>query len=172
MPAADRGIDNEWLAERGIGVEVVDGRVYYTGWQRPTLAEVVRGTEGCGSGMQRYRQLMRYFGLCWFNVPPGDRFGLVADEPESLGERWDAFAAGYAEELCQRDGVDVPAWAHRPERYLDYLWFPAAPTEFFRLMAMTAPAPWFAEHGVLVEDRELIAARDLIEGKGAAIWNR
>ncbi len=72
-----------------------------------------------------------------------------------MDERWDAFVAGYVEELCQRDRTEVPEWVHQPARYLDHLWFPAAPTEFFRLIALNNSAPWFALHGVLVEDREL-----------------
>ena len=57
-------------------------------------------------------------------VPPADRQALVADEPPTTGDRrWDAMLAGVVEHLCFHHNIAVPAWALRPDRFLDRWWF-------------------------------------------------
>ena len=137
------------------------------------LAEYVETTRTCDTDMWRYRILLRSFWLRWADTPMEERFALVADEPPSLGKRWDAFVAGYAQELCCRYQIDPPGWVFQPEKYLDHFWFPTAPRRNRLLWAITSPAPWLQEHGVIVWDRELVLAQELIEGKGAvSSWRR
>ena len=137
------------------------------------LAEYVETTRSCDTDMWRYRILLRSFWLRWADTPVEERFALVADEPPSLGKRWDAFVAGYAQELCCRYQIDPPEWVFQPEKYLDHFWFPTDPSKYSMLRAVISPAPWLQEHGVIVWDRELVLAQELIEGKGAvSSWRR
>jgi hypothetical protein len=57
-------------------------------------------------------------------APRADRPALVADEPPTTGDRrWDAMLAGVVEHLCFHHHLAVPAWALRPDRFLDRWWF-------------------------------------------------
>ena len=136
-----------------------------------TLAEHVECARPCDTDMWRYRIFLRSFWLRWADTPADEKFGLVAEEPASLGERWDAFAAGYAQELCRRYQITPPGWVFRSEKYLDHFWFPTleVQSDYTLLRIVTAPAPWLQEHGVLLWDRELATAQELIEGKGFTV---
>lgn len=136
-----------------------------------TLAEHVECARPCDTDMWRYRIFLRSFWLRWADTPTEERFGLVAEEPASLGERWDAFVAGYAQELCCRYQITPPGWVFQPEKYLDHFWFPTleVQSDYTLLRIVTTPAPWLQEHGVLLWDRELATAQELIEGKGFTV---
>ena len=163
---------DEFMTDRieSAGAVAVEWAPHRTLYAR-TLAEHVECARPCDTDMWRYRIFLRSFWLRWADTPTEERFGLVAEEPASLGERWDAFIAGYAQELCCRYRINPPGWVFRPEKYLDHFWFPTleVQSDHTLLRIVTSPAPWLQEHGVLLWDRELATAQELIEGKGFTV---
>jgi len=118
-----------------------------------TLAATARRIRefGCGD--------LRDFWVCvgdflddWYAADPDTRQEMLREEPPETGDRrFDAYLAALAEHLAVRSGLPVPAWAGRPERFLDRFWFP---TEFKSLHAMAlvqSPAA-FRRRGIFVDE--------------------
>src|SRR5258708_24288773 len=55
--------------------------------------------------------------------PSARQAALLRVEPKPTGSaRWDAFLGALAEHLAFHGGFSVPAWAQKPERFLDRSW--------------------------------------------------
>jgi hypothetical protein len=104
--------------------------------------------------------------LCWRLIaefleeyrwePSVTRFGLLVEEPASIGdERWDVFLAALAEHLAARDGHAAPSWAE--SRSLRRLWFPFN-TRAARVDAVVYAPAAFRRRGVYVAAQELEVA--------------
>lgn len=53
------------------------------------------------------------------NRSPKRQAEMIADEPMLLEEAWcNALLAGMAEFIAQREDIEVPSWALKPERFL------------------------------------------------------
>lgn len=53
------------------------------------------------------------------NCTPRRQAEMIADEPMLLEEAWcNALLAGMAEFIAQREDIEVPSWALKPERFL------------------------------------------------------
>ena len=88
--------------------------------------------------------------------PSGERWRLLADAPEAVGdERWDVLFAGLAEHLAMRDGQDAPLWS--ASRGLRRFWFPFD-TPGARAQALVHAPAAFRRRGVFVADYEIDAA--------------
>ena len=72
------------------------------------------------------RLILNEFGHFFCHSNTAERDILVGAEPEPFDRRWDAFLAGYTEFLCAAAGLQAPAWALEPGRYLDAGGWPAA----------------------------------------------
>ena len=82
------------------------------------------------------------------NAPQAARPMLVADEPDSVDERWDAFLAAVAEHLCCEAGLGPPAWRHGPPRHLPEFWFAGGCFDFDRARTIATTPTAFDRHGV------------------------
>ncbi|WP_419943693.1 hypothetical protein [Candidatus Poriferisodalis sp.] len=71
----------------------------------------------------RLRLLLHGFGLVCQHASSAELGRLVAAEPDSVDERWDAFLAALVEHLCEQCGLDSPRWARSPKRRLARPWF-------------------------------------------------
>lgn len=57
-------------------------------------------------------------------VPVSERPSLVTDRPVDLADDVaQAYLGALAEHTCAAAGVAAPAWATKPDRFLDRLWF-------------------------------------------------
>jgi len=80
---------------------------------------------------------------------PGRR-ALIAVEPPSTGDpRFDATLAGAAEFFAAEAGIEVPAWVHGPDRFVEPWWFVASRPAFHAYTLAHTPAA-FARHGVFI----------------------
>lgn len=135
-----------------------------------TLAEMVECIRPCDTDVWRSRFLTRTFWLRWSGQEPDVRAAMIAEEPLPLEDvRWDAFIAGFAHELSRRYRLDPPGWALKPTRYLDHVWPIFDQGGIGAYLTAMSPAPWLLEHGLLVEDYNLMSAQQLIEGEGSVI---
>lgn len=91
-------------------------------------------------------QLVSDFGY----VRAAERPMMVEREPATTGDpRWDALVAATVEHLCYHGGIDVPAWALAPQRFLDRMWF-VSPYRSVHASAFVATPAAFANRGVFV----------------------
>ena len=104
----------------------------------------------------RLRLLIHEFGLIWNDSRVHDRPALVADEPEPIDHRWDAFMAAYVEHLCWHADLDSPGWVFAPHRYLDRVWFVADWSATLKIEAVVHTPAAFEARGVMLSDRELM----------------
>lgn len=102
------------------------------------------------------RLILNEFGhfFCYANT--AEREILVGAEPEPFDRRWDAFLAGYTEFLCAAAGLQAPAWALEPGRYLDEGWVAGCPFPDERQWRIDTTPPQFAAHGVYYPAEHLL----------------
>lgn len=103
----------------------------------------------------RLRVILHDFGMVWQHATPAQRELLVAQEPESVDERWDAFLGAYVEHLCYHAGLTAPAWTRHNSRYLQRMWWPAHYFDFERGSVMMSTPAAFEIHGIWIAEREL-----------------
>ena len=103
----------------------------------------------------RLRLLLHDFGMVWHSAHPHRRRSLVAAEPESIDDRWDAFCAAYAEHLCTEHKLAVPAWTQKPDRYLGSFWFAGGCFAFDRARTVMTTPQLFRAHGIWFPRDEL-----------------
>ncbi|MDI6711293.1 MAG: hypothetical protein QMC81_09485 [Thermoanaerobacterales bacterium] len=117
-----------------------------------TLSETARRIKELGHGD------LRDFWVCigdflddWYAADRKTREEMLREEPPKTGDRrFDAYLAALSEHLVVTNGLPVPAWVGKPERFLDQFWFP---TEFKSLHAMAlvqSPAA-FRRRGIFVD---------------------
>lgn len=91
----------------------------------------------------------------FYAAQPGERQSLIADRPDLTGDqRFDAYLGALGEHLAVHYGLDVPAWVHEPERFLDGFWFPTSARSLHALAIVQSPAS-FRRRGIFVDDTEL-----------------
>jgi hypothetical protein len=79
----------------------------------------------------------------------------IEDEPRPTGDqRYDAYLAALAEHFAVTQGLPVPAWANRPERFLDRFWFVSEVPGFRGLAIVQSPAA-FRRRGVFISEGAL-----------------
>lgn len=103
----------------------------------------------------RLRIVLHDFGLLWQQTDRHQRLSLVADEPEPLGARWDAFLAAWVEHNCLHDELQAPDWVFGDSRYLESFWYPGRDLPALRAEAIVHSPAAFEVRGVLLAAREL-----------------
>jgi hypothetical protein len=83
------------------------------------------------------------------------RAEAIVDLPPLTGEaRHDAYLGALAEHLAAAHGLERPAWAVAPERFLDSFWF-VSDVRGFRAVAIAQAPAAFRRRGVFVPERSL-----------------
>ncbi len=133
---------SDWLAEHPPAPERL----------RTTLANVSTRTR---SG-EEFRYAVREF-LDEFALRPDDRSRTeaIAGRPDSTGDaRYDAYLGALGEHLAAVHGLERPAWAIEPSRFLDRFWFVSEVAGFRAISIAQAPAA-FRRRGVFIPERSL-----------------
>jgi len=89
-----------------------------------------------------------------FYANPNNRQEMIADEPETTGDkRFDVYLAALAEHLAYHYNLSTPQWVADNKRFLDTWWFP---TEFksLRAMALVESPAAFRRRGIFVDHTE------------------
>jgi hypothetical protein len=74
----------------------------------------------------------------------------IAERPELTGTGpFDAYLAGLAEHLAATRGLERPAWAVMPERFLDRFWF-LSDVPGFRALAIAQSPAAFRRRGIFI----------------------
>lgn len=98
------------------------------------------------------RELLDEFSLLQTDT---QRARALAVRPRPTGDaRHDAFLGALAEHLAATAGVERPAWACGPERFLDHFWF-VSDVKGFRATAVAEAPTAFRRRGVFVSRRAL-----------------
>lgn len=103
----------------------------------------------------RLRLVLHDFGMVFQHATTAERLVLLAEEPELFDARWDAFLAAYAEHLAGAAGLEAPAWARGPRRYLDESWFPGRRFPRERAATILATPTAFEARRIWFPEREL-----------------
>lgn len=133
---------SEWLAEHPPAPERL----------RATLAGVA---ERVRAG-EEFRYAAREF-LDEFALRPDDRSRAesIAGRPDCTGDaRYDAYLGALAEHLAAIHGLDRPAWAIEPARFLDRFWF-VSEVPGFRAVSIAQTPAAFRRRGVFIPERSL-----------------
>lgn len=86
---------------------------------------------------------------------PGTRLALCLTAPALTGDqRVDAFLAALVEHRLGEDGLPIPEWTSRPERYIDPAWDVAGVPALAEDVHRSTPEA-FRQHGVLISDADL-----------------
>jgi hypothetical protein len=119
---------------------------------RATLAGVARD----GGEAESFRRAVRDFLDEFALRPDGDsRSKAISDQPPLTGDtRHDAFLGALAEHLAATNGIQRPAWAVAPERFLDRFWFVSETSGFRAVSIAQAPAA-FRRRGIFIPARSL-----------------
>lgn len=117
-----------------------------------TLAELGRWLRRHRDDPQRCLRYCLEFLDEYRDASPADRRRLLSREPRSTGEpRWDAFLAALGEHLAFHEGMAIPVWTRRPNRFLPSAWFlstlPSA-----RAAAFSESPPAFKRRGIFVTE--------------------
>lgn len=133
---------SDWLAEHPPAPERLRATL-------SSVAELVRGGED-------FRYAVREF-LDEFALRADDRSRseAIVGKPDSTGDpRYDAYLGALAEHLAAVHGLDRPAWATEPGRFLDCFWFVSDVPGFRAVSIAQAPAA-FRRRGVFIPERSL-----------------
>ena len=126
-----------------------------TGYRAMTLARLAAYLGEASHESLRWR-LVAEFLEEFRHEPVEGRAGLLADEPNSIGDNhWDVFVAALAEHLAARDDHGAPPWAEG--RRLRQFWFPFN-TSAARADALVHAPAAFRRRGIFVAPQELEVA--------------
>lgn len=123
---------------------------------QPTLAAIAGWITAARGEPERFRITLEFV-RAWNEdePPPGGREVLLADEPlASTDARWDALLGALAEHLARTAGLPVPAWALKPQRFLDRPFFPISHRSV-RTAALVASPAAFRRRGVFLDPESL-----------------
>ena len=119
--------------------------------------------DGMGDFPRQWRYVLEFLEGFRHQTPAIQR-QLIVTEPSAVDARWDAFLAGLAVFVAERQNLPVPAWADDPNRRLTTRWFliedsmPNRETQLLRDFAeATCPEP-FRTRGVYLEPDDLHVA--------------
>jgi hypothetical protein len=89
-----------------------------------TMAELAReARQHIGDG-QYVLRLCIQFADDFRGAEPAVQASLLKTAPRATGDpRWDAFLAAMAEHLAYHNGLPLPTWAERRDRFLRRWWF-------------------------------------------------
>lgn len=123
-----------------------------------TLAQVARGISASDEMDTTHRLRL----VCEFLRGAGEEAAdvvlLTAKRPDSTGDpRFDALLGAIAEDLCFRANQTAPAWAGRPERFLDGAWW-VSPLPSAKAGALVHTPASYRRRGIMIERRDLEAA--------------
>jgi hypothetical protein len=125
------------------------------------LASHLRDVDG--NFRRQWRLVMEFLEL--FRHESSDvQQGLIEGEPLPVDAHWDAFLAGLAEFVAQREGLRVPEWALAPQRRLVSRWFivdvllPGRNTLPIQQFAIASCPEPFRSRGVFLEPNDLEVA--------------
>lgn len=112
-----------------------------------SAAGVARRVLGGDDFRVAVRELLDEFGLL---VSDGQRRRALAERPDTTGEvRHDAYLGALAEHLAARHGLDRPAWAVEPDRFLHRFWF-VSDVSGFRALAIAQSPAAFRRRGIFI----------------------
>ncbi|MDE0653479.1 MAG: hypothetical protein OXI26_07485 [bacterium] len=95
------------------------------------------------------RLLINDFGMVFRDAPsPEARRVLLAEEPDVIDARWDAFVGAYGEFLAHAADIPPPDWVYNPRRRLDELWIPGPTFEAEHEWRIATSPPQFAARNV------------------------
>ncbi len=129
-------------------------------WQRPqTAAEVAASSsdpEGFGRNLRDWQHELRRISSC-------KEFAVKIQEPPELMvetlkdySQCDAYLAAYVDWLCQRHGIDAPAWVHDPKRVATKAWYDYPP--LWKAAFISAPGA-FRRRGVFTCPEDVLRFR-------------
>jgi hypothetical protein len=117
-----------------------------------TAAGVARRAVAGEAFLPAVRELLDEFSLLQTDT---QRARALAERPPPTGDpRHDAFLGALAEHLAATAGVDRPAWACEPDRFLDRFWF-VSTVKGFRAAALAEAPAAFRRRGIFVPRRSL-----------------
>ena len=117
-----------------------------------SLAGVARRVAGGEEFLPAVRELLDEVALLQNGR---QRARALAERPPATGDaRHDAFLGALAEHLAATAGLERPAWACEPDRFLDRFWF-VSEVEGFRAVAVADAPAAFRRRGVFVSRRAL-----------------
>jgi hypothetical protein len=117
-----------------------------------TLAGVARRLDAGEDFHLAVREFLDEFAL---RSNDGLRSKAIAERPATTGDpRYDAYLGAMAEHLAVAHGLERPAWAVEPSRFLDRFWFVSEVPGFRATAIAQAPAA-FRRRGVFVPERSL-----------------
>lgn len=73
---------------------------------------------GAATGLQPFDLAVREFLDSWQALDQARKLDAIRDEPDRIGAVEDAYLAALAEHVAHMDGLSVPDWAERPDRFL------------------------------------------------------
>lgn len=119
--------------------------------------------DGTGDFPRQWRYVLEFLEGFRHQTPAIQR-QLIVTEPSAVDARWDAFLAGLAVFVAERDNLLVPAWAHNPDRRLTTRWFliddsmPNRENQLLRDFAEASCPEPFRTRGVYLEPDDLHVA--------------
>ena len=115
-----------------------------TGLAQTIEADLDRDRDDRTVSVRRASEFAARFG----RSDPLTQHSMIQSQPPLVGDaHWDAFLAALVEWLAVRHGVDVPAWAHDPSRYLEEGWWVTTMPSLHTWEFAGSPAS-FQGHGV------------------------
>jgi len=119
---------------------------------RQTLAGVARRA---GSGEDFHHAAREFLDEFALRGDGRARSEAIAEKPEPMAEpRHDAYLGALAEHLAAAHGLERPAWALEPDRFLSRFWFVSETPGFRAISIAQAPAA-FRRRGVFIPERSL-----------------
>lgn len=117
-----------------------------------TLAGVARRVLDGEDFSHAVRELLDEVALM---VSDHQRRSAIAERPLLTGDaRRDAYLAALAEHLAACHGLDRPAWAFEPERFLGRFWF-VSEVKGFRALALVQSPAAFRRRGIFIAEASL-----------------
>ncbi|MGH8887695.1 MAG: hypothetical protein ACRDYX_21500 [Egibacteraceae bacterium] len=114
---------------------------------RDTLATLARRTL---QGEDFFFALREWLDDLYGTFEPAQRAAMIAERPPDLDDpRHNAFLGALAEHFAAVYGLDRPAWATEPDRFLDHIWFVAKYRAFHSWAMVQSPAA-FRRRGIMV----------------------
>lgn len=121
-------------------------------FQPMSLADVARAARRHAGDGESVLRLCLQFIDDFREADASIRGDLLRTAPGSTGDqRWDAFLAALAEHLAYHDGLPVPRWADRGDRFLKSWWF-LSDLPSVRAAALAESPAAFRRRGVFITD--------------------
>jgi len=121
-------------------------------FQPMTVADLTRAAKRHAGDGEVVLRLCLQFIDDFREADPATRLGLLRTAPGSTGDqRWDAFIAALAEHLAYHEGLPIPRWTDRGDRFLKQWWF-LSDLPSVRAAALAESPAAFRRRGVFITD--------------------